>query len=152
MSNAIWFSRLGEALLSIPGVLLLGLAVRNFAKGSASRNWPRTQGCILRSFVLVGTSDEGESFTPQVEYEYVVEGVKYRSTRLRYGQIGSWNRKRAEGTIAPYTVGAREPVFYNPRKPAESVLIRGTGLGNLVIVLAALVFILFAYGMERHIK
>jgi hypothetical protein len=152
MSNAILFSRLGETLLSIPGVFLLGLAIRNFAKGLASRNWPQTRGCILRSLVLVGTSDDGETLTPQVEYEYVVAGVKYHGTRLRYGQIGSWSRKHAEGTIAPYVAGAHEPVFYNPRNAAESVLIRGTGLGNLVILLSALVFLLFAYGMERHIK
>jgi hypothetical protein len=152
MPNPIWFSRLGETLLSIPGVLLLGHAVRNFLKGSASRNWPPSQGCILRSLVLVGTSDEGESFTPQVEYEYVVAGVNYRGTRLRYGQIGSWNRKQAERTIARYIAGAQQTVLYNPHNPSESVLISGTSLGNIVIVLSALVFLGFAYEMERHIK
>src|SRR5271156_1561150 len=106
MSSAIWFSRLGETLLSIPGVFLLGVAVRNFAKGWARRNWPRTQGCILRSFVLVGASDEGETLTPRVEYEYVVAGVTYRSTRLRFGEIGSWSRKQGERTIARYIAGA----------------------------------------------
>ncbi len=152
MSNAILFSRIGETLLSIPGVFLLGLGVRNFVKGSASRNWSPAQGCILRSVVLVGTSDDGENFTPRVEYEYVVAGVKYRGTRLRYGQIGSWNRKQAERTIARYIAGAQQTVLYNPSNPAESVLISGTSLGNIVIVLCALVFLGFAYEMERHLK
>jgi hypothetical protein len=152
MPSAIWFSRLGETLLSIPGIFLLGLAVRNFVKGSASRNWLPAEGRILRSLVLAGTSDEGETLTPQVEYEYAVSGIKYRGTRLRYGQIGSWNRKQAERTIARYIAGAQQTVLYNPRKPSESVLISGTSLGNIVIVLSALVFLGFAYEMERHNK
>jgi hypothetical protein len=100
----------------------------------------------------VGASDEGETLTPQVEYEYVVAGVTYRSTRLRFGQIGSWSRKQGERTIARYIAGANEPVLFNPRNPAESVLISGTSLGNFAILLSALVFLLFAYQMERHIK
>ncbi|MCU1306671.1 MAG: hypothetical protein JWN45_1366, partial [Acidobacteriaceae bacterium] len=47
----------------------------------------------------------GKGFTPSIEFEYFVEGSKYKGTRLQYGQIGSWSREHAERTIAAYAVG-----------------------------------------------
>lgn len=147
----MWFLRFWEALFLAAGALLLGLAVRNLARGSASRHWPRADGRILRSFVLVDTgSGEGEGFTPQVQYEYVVEGNTYQGKRLRYGQTGSWNRKQAERTIAGYVAGAPAKVCFNPRNPKDAVLVSGTSWGNLVIALAGLVFLMVAYAVWVH--
>ena len=128
------------------GSLLAGLAVRNLVRGSASKYWPQTEGCILRSFVLVQKdSDHGESYMPQVEYEYVVEGKKYHGTRLRYGQIGTWTRKQAERVLAPFPEGGRAAVFYNPRRPKDAVLLCGTSWGNIAIVLGGSVFLGVVY-------
>src|SRR5438105_5034061 len=110
----MWFLRIWASLSGATGVFLVGLAFRNVARGSASRGWPRTEGRVVRSFVLVDNSDEGgEGYTPQVEYEYSVDGVTYRAMRLQFGRTGSWSRERAERVIAPYTAGSGVPVFFN---------------------------------------
>jgi len=147
----MWFIRFWEALFLAAGSLLVGLAARNLARGSASRRWPRTEGRILRSFVLVDQGTEGgEGFTPKVEYEYRVEGKAYRGMRLRYGQTGSWNRKQAERTIAPYGAGAAVPVCFNPRNPADAVLVTGVSWGNVAILLAGLVSLVVACLLVVH--
>ena len=106
----MWMQLFWVILFSIPGVFLIGLAVRNFVRASASRRWPSTEGRIVRAFVLVDhSSDEGEGYTATVKYDYDVGGMTYRGTRLRFGQTGSWNRPQAERVIARYVVGAGRP-------------------------------------------
>jgi hypothetical protein len=123
------------------GAFLIGLSIRNWMRGAASGSWPTAQGRILRSFVLVQKDRSRQSFTPQVEYEYFVEGVVYRATRLRYGQSGTWTRAQSERSIAPYPAGGQAPVFFNPAHPADAVLRRGTSWGNAGVALAGCVFL-----------
>jgi uncharacterized protein DUF3592 len=132
------------------GAFLIGLAIRNARTGSASRRWPQVEGRVLRSFVLVQEDADGvRGSTPQVEYEYVVEGTTFRGMRLRYGQTGSWSRGQAERVIAPYPAGARVRVFFDPRKPGDAVLIRGVFWGNVAIALAGVSFVVAAYLIQR---
>jgi Protein of unknown function (DUF3592) len=147
----MWLIRFFEAISLAAGATLVVVAVRNFLKGAASRQWPHTQGIVLRSFVLVSKDSDGEGYTPQVEYEYSVEGKKYRGMRLRYGQTGSWNRKQAERIIGPYVAGSSVPVAYAPSDPEQAVLVRGMSWGNLAILASGLVFLAGAYLLEtRH--
>ena len=148
---AMWILQLVELLMFGAGAFLVGLAIRNFRRGSVSRRWPQVEGRVLRSFVLVETdADGGRGFTPQVEYEYVVEGATCRGMRLRYGRIGSWSRKQAERIIAPYPAGASVRVFIDPVKPADAVLIPGTSWGNAAIALSGIVFMACAYLLHGH--
>lgn len=124
------------------GALLILVSLRNAWRGSASRRWPQAPGRITRSFVLIGDDGEdGETYTPRIEYEYQVEGTNYRGTVLQQGRIGSWSRKRAERIIAPYSPGASVVVFFDERRPANAVLLPGTSWGNLAVALAGLVFL-----------
>jgi hypothetical protein len=134
------------------GVLIIA-AVRNLQRGFARRRWPQTQGRIVRAFVLVHTdSGEGDSYTPQVEYEYAIDAKTYRSSRRRFGQIGSWGRAQAERTIAPYQPGSSVPVYFNPSKPAEAVLATGTSWGNFLIAAAGIIFSGCGYALYEHAR
>jgi len=149
----MWLIRSLQVLAFTVGAFLIGLALRNVVRGAASRRWPRVQGRVLRSFVLVDRNDEGgEGFTPQVEFEYVVEGKTLRGRRLQYGRIGSWNRRRAEQALAPYQAGQSVQVVFNPHKAADAVLVPGVAWGNAVIACAGLVFLSFAYLTARGMK
>jgi hypothetical protein len=127
-------------ILVAVGAALVALAVRNWIRGAASRDWPQSEAEIVRSFVLVNTDTDGDTYTPTFEYDYQVAGVPHRGTRLRYGAIGSSNRKQAERTIAAYPVGSRHPVFVNPENPKDAVLQRGTAWTNLAIAIFGAVF------------
>jgi hypothetical protein len=127
-------------ILAAVVVALLALAVRNWIRGAASRDWPQVEAEIVRAFVLVDTSTETDTYTPNVEYDYQVAGASHRGTRLRYGALGSSNRGPAERTIASYPVGSRHLVFVNPENPKDAVLQRGTSWTNLVIAIFGCVF------------
>ena len=100
------FYRAMELTLLCSGGALLILALRNFYRGSAARNWTQTTGTILRSFVLVEEGSEGgETYRPKVEYEYTYQGLVYRGNRLRFGQTVHWSREQAEQIIAPFQEG-----------------------------------------------
>lgn len=138
----IWLLYYAELMSFLGGALLLGMALRNIARGTASRNWPETSGTILRTFVSVQTDSEGaKGYTPSIEYEYIVEGSRHKGTRLQYGQVGSWSREHAERTIAAYAAGTSVRVFVNPRNPKDSVLLSGTSWGNLFLAMAGIVFL-----------
>jgi hypothetical protein len=139
-----------EIVPSAIGVFLLCLAFRNSWRGRASRQWSRTPSLITRSFVLVNTdNDGGFTYMPQIEYEYTVDGVAYRGTVLRNGQIGSGNRAQAEKVIAPYPEGASITSFYDASRPQTSVLVQGTSWGNLAIAAAGLAFLACGLAMMR---
>jgi hypothetical protein len=74
---------------SAAGAFFAGVAIRNVVKGSASRRWPRVEGRVLRSFVRVDRFDEGEAFSPQVEYEYVVGGFRIGECVFAAGREGA---------------------------------------------------------------
>ena len=147
----MWFYRAMELTLLCSGGALLILALRNFYRGSAARNWTQTTGTILRSFVLVEEGSEGgETYRPKVEYEYKYQGVGYRGNRLRFGQTVHWNRKQAEQIIALFQEGSTVPVFVDPSKPKDAVLIRGTSMGNLAIAAAGLILAWVGYLFHIH--
>ncbi len=148
----MWFLRFWELFCGSAGAGLIALALRNLFKGWSSRGWSRTQGIVVRSFVLVDETDGRESYTPQVEYEYSVGGKKYLGRRLRYGQIGSSSRKRAERVIVPYTSGTSTQVWFNPRDPSDAVLVSGSSWGNAAIAIAGLIFLWLAYMLKLHEK
>ena len=135
-----------EIVSSALGLFLLSLSIRNWWRVRLSRHWPSAPGRINRSFVLVTSDSDGNvSYTPQVEYDYTVEGTAYRGTLLQSGQLGSSNRARAEQAIAPYPADTTVPVFYDPRRPAIAVLVRGTSWGNLAIAAGGLIFLACAF-------
>ncbi|HYP09457.1 MAG TPA: DUF3592 domain-containing protein [Bryobacteraceae bacterium] len=136
----MWFQSILLLLACGAGVLLCGLAVRNAVLGSASQRWPEVRGRVLRSFVLVGEFEGSETYTPQVEYAYTVQGVTYRSSVLQHGRTGSPNRASAERVIAPYPLGVEVRVYVDPRRPSNAVLIRGTASTNIWIAAAGLAF------------
>ena len=74
-----------------------------------------------------------------------VGGATYVSMRIRYGQIGSPTRKHAERVIAGYAAGTPLLVFYDPQKPADALLVRGTSRRNITIAPGGLVFPLPAF-------
>ena len=139
------------AVLLIGGAASIIIAIRNAIMGYATRNWQKASGCILRSFVLVYTGDDGKGCKATVEYEYTAaDGTAYKGTRLRFGHTGSWNRARAERVLAPFPPGATVDVFFDPGNPAEAVLVRGMSWGNDGIFLAGIAFISFAWAMLFH--
>ncbi len=132
------------------GIFCALLGLRNFIKSVASYNWQQTECKILRSYVQVTVEPDRRSrnsMTPTVEYEYQFEGKDYRGSCIRFGQIGTSDRARAEKVLEPFVEGTSVPLYVNAGKPSESTLIPGTYWGSLFLLVAGIVFGLAGYSI-----
>ncbi len=133
--------RAGEpAALLVALLFLSGLAaVYSFLYQLRIRMWPSTRGRLLAADVqrLYDPTPPRSAMT-RVEYEYEVQGRRYRGHRYSPWQM------RASGTaialLEKQMQDVREegkggiPVYYDPRNPARSFLKRPGIFGLLVTV------------------
>lgn len=126
-----------------------------------ARRWPQTTGWVVFSGVQAEwvqtrryTSHRvspARRYGAQVVVEYEVDGRRYLSERLHFGdRLLSSDPGPAEKTAAHYPVGHVVTVFYNPTNPADaslrSTISRGTWIlwGTAVLLaLMTLVIIVF---------
>jgi hypothetical protein len=140
-------------------ILFLGFGLLAFVNGfwslikrRASKSWPQVPGKVVRSFVKV---DKGEftSYSPVIEYEYVLEGAKYLGTRFSFAEF-STSRRGAEKFIAQYPADGDVLVLVNPEKPGEAVLKSGNvfaGLFAMAVAMAVgLIFIIIGIMLDFH--
>lgn len=85
----------------------------------------------MRSQRNHSSDDDTFESMPLVTYEYTVEGVNYRGSKINFAE------KISGEDIAPmlnnYPEGKIVPVYYNPAKPSEAVLERELPSGILKI-------------------
>ena len=120
------------------------------------RRWPSTKGHLINSNVKGGFVDRGtsdQSFTVDVLYEYTVSGTKYKGNRLSdVIIIVSYNLrfvlKKRLASIIKNDDGS-VVVFYNPKNPKKSFLIKPSFL-SLTFTWALAILPSFYYWMEYH--
>ena len=120
--------------------------------GEASRTWPQTNAVILSAEVSKyenrstgGTANRSISYAPDVVYTYAVKNNNYTNNRISFSPIGGSDRSRIARYVSRFTIGKSYPVYYNPEKPQNSTLIRGTSKLNIAGIFAALAFFLFGF-------
>ena len=111
--------------------LACGYAVIQIGRALLARRWPAVEGEIVDArLVNTGTDRVGEPYVGSlVSYRYHVAGQPYSNNRVRFGQLtpNTWiparSHQLAASTLAhQYRRGKPVRVFYNPRRPANSVL------------------------------
>jgi Protein of unknown function (DUF3592) len=90
----------------------------------ASR-WPAADCRIIRSAMQEHDGDDGSTWSPDIEYEYVVGGQSHRSRRVMFFEASTSGRRWIEQLLADYPAGATRTCYYDPRKTDEAVLRRG---------------------------
>jgi Protein of unknown function (DUF3592) len=104
------------ALAAIFGVILMIQS----SKRKAAAKWSAVQGRIVSAQVYRDTDSDGDTRDqPIITYEYVVNGQTFHSKRVKFGFTPKTNP-----TMAKYPAGSVVQVFYDPAKPADSVLER----------------------------
>ena len=84
-------------------------------------------------------------YRPEILYEFSVEGKQYtgvRRTLLTWQTSGS---QPAEAVVSNYPVGKKVTVYYDPRNPRESILIRESALPSALFVTAVGLFFCAAF-------
>ncbi len=63
-----------------------------------------------------------EMYSPDVEYQYVVDGKTYQNSRFWQERVQISQVEKIEKLIAQYPVGVNITVYYNPTNPGDSYL------------------------------
>lgn len=103
-------------------MILAGLVMVFLAHRSAS--WPPTIGVVIKSHVN-HLGGDGNSWKPVVEYEFEIDGEKFKGNRLRLFTGTCFIPQLAQKQITAYAEGQSVKVYFNPRNPNHSVLLPG---------------------------
>ena len=109
------------------GVFFMRSAVMGRIKSKQAQSWPTVKGRVLTSEVVEDryrdpTGNATIAFVPDVVYEYNVEGQVYTSRNIIFGQT-NYDYIIASRICEKYAIDSTPDVYYNPAKPAESVLV-----------------------------
>ena len=119
------------ASLSAAGNHLLGRYDEQMtALAEQSLSWPSVTGLVTRSNLearrsSIGAHKETE-YRVEVEYEYIVGDEMYENDVIRFDQH-DLSKAEKERLVSAYPKGRSVEVFYNPDKPNQAVLVRGSG-------------------------
>lgn len=113
------------AMPLVMGILFITLGIRNHALGKESESWPVVEG----SFVSESSSGQKKKKRIHISYEYRVDGVSYKNSRVNFADDKASKRKIRD----QYDVGDKLKVYYQPDNPEQSVLEPGASSGSLVI-------------------
>ncbi|BBO84188.1 hypothetical protein DSCO28_47540 [Desulfosarcina ovata subsp. sediminis] len=125
----------GGVLFPAIGIVIAVFSYSAYQTSLASKSWPTVSGSIVQSEIekRISTSGEGANKKktvkeyPNVTYQYLIDGKTYKSGKLSFSSTGN-----AKQVVARYPVGKRVPVYYNPEKPKQAVLIPGGAKFNYV--------------------
>ncbi len=112
-------------------------------RAAASLQWPTASGQIISSVIHTSTSTDSDgasstTYEPKVEYTYTIMGSPISGRRIAFGAMGS-DYASAQKVLAAYPVGTAVTVYYNPEKPADSVL-ENKARGGTVFLILGIVF------------
>jgi hypothetical protein len=90
----------------------------------ASLSWPQVTGTIGGAIVERRSGRYGASYyVPRATYLYDVYGVPYMGTRIGFNQRTYSERKDAQAALDPYPEKSTVTVYYDPKTPAQAVLV-----------------------------
>lgn len=124
---------------------------RAVGKAKAAESWPIAAGRITGSEVVTEESEDSEGGTttwhrPHISYSYSVGGAELIGTRLRFGNVRTRTREKAEAVLGPYPPGAEIQARYNPKDPSDCVL-EATKPGPLYLVMSLFGLLFVALGL-----
>lgn len=132
--------------------LAAGYAIAQIGRAILASRWPSVEGEIASTRLVHRSGGEGAGDYEYIAYRYSVNGRPYRGDRVRFGP------QVAPGSIIPafdpepkhpgaaaalareYPQGRTVRVYFNPRRPEESVLYLMPNLMVWGILVAAGVF------------
>lgn len=108
---------------------------------AATRSWAPTTGQVVSSRIVLTSSGEGTSESPEVIYSYRIMGQEYQSSRIQVG--GMISGTGARKVVNRYPIGSTVQLFYDPNKPNDSVLERKSNMLWFLSGMGLLFFLIF---------
>ncbi|MDH7578386.1 MAG: DUF3592 domain-containing protein [Bacillota bacterium] len=137
-------------VILLAGMMLIILGARTLRQALASRSWPACQGRIISSEVKMyhpgpTLREEGPSYSAEILYEYRVEGKRYTSRRVFFGEYSSGSPGPARRVVDRYPPGKQVPVYYDPARPEVAVLEPGASWGAFAVLGVGILFSLVGF-------
>jgi len=135
--NFLYFALCGFGLIiAITGLTLL-------VAGLTTASWPTTSGKLLGASVNRSISTKApHSFSPDLTYEYTVDGKTYFGGLTRVGGLSFTYEPNAEEYIKDKRRSGTLPVYYIPFLPSVAVIERGVSSSAWVIAGAGIALFL----------
>jgi hypothetical protein len=124
------------------GLVALSMSVLVSQGAQDAAGWPTTEGTVTNTYIAQHTGSKGAiSYSPEVQYQYQVDGFSYTGDRLGViSQSSSYDW--ALSYLNNYQVGSTVTVHYNPANPADAVLETEVGFMGTGLMIIGIVFIL----------
>lgn len=101
-------------------LMLLQPVIKHFQ----ARSWSDAKSKITLSDVHVNRDSDGDSYRPDIHFEYEAGVQTFTSETYAFSQWATNDRSWARDIVAKYPVGSEHTCFYNPKNPSEAVLNR----------------------------
>lgn len=101
-----------------------------------------TTGTVVESGLDADASARRSDYTPDVRYEYVVDGVTYEHDRVR-ANTNPLDRRGGTVLLGEYHDGAEVTVHYDPEDPERAVLVPPEGEQSWLLLVAAGLLVAF---------
>ena len=133
------------------GIVIAVFSYNGYRTSLASKSWPSATGSIIQSEIEQQTSTSGEGANkkstvkeyPKIAYQYHIDGHRYKSAKISFlSSIGS-----ARQVVSRYPQGKTVPVYYNPDRPEQAVLVPGSPGFNYVPYFFSGFFIFFGVAL-----
>ncbi len=127
-------------------LLVLFFFGREVVHGFRSLTFPQTTGRIRNSSIEEHSDGEGTDYTPEIVYEYKVNGREYVGKRLFFGLANFSDRYSAVEAVEQHPAGSAVQVFYDAGNPSDSGLIPGLAGASLYCSIFVMPFTVIAIG------
>ncbi len=115
-------------------------------KSRAAQNWETADCKILSSRVKTHHDSDGNTYSAEISYEYVVDGQRFESDQYSFLNA-SFGRGRAQKIVRQYPAGSTQTCFFEPGNPENVVLDRNNNNLNYWFTLIPIVFMLVGGGI-----
>ncbi len=123
-------------LFFFAGVGFTFMGLTDIWRAARSAYWPTAAATITRSTI----APSGDAFTPHIEYQYVVDGVPFCSTRIQPCSQAAGSYRFARTIASRYPVGQAVTIAYDPSDPVRSALEPGLRKQSFGMLVAGLMF------------
>ena len=151
MFRVLWIAL--SSMFIVGGFVFMGIGINSISKGRASEHWPSTEGVVISSTVRSHhrsqdrsrSRDSGITYSPEINYEYIVKQETLTSNSIKFGLVVG-TLVDAHRYVNKYSARQSVKVYYNEEDPYESVLETGVHEEAWFLPVFGSVFALFGSG------
>ena len=135
------------ALFILLGVAVSVLLLRQLLHARRSRKWPSVWGELdevgWRKVMHRNPNASPHSTMGRIDvrYRYQVDGQEFTGTRMTFSDNIAKTRRRLDALVTDHRNTRLVKVFYDPKRPADSVLVPGPSLYNYTPFISSGLFI-----------